>query len=85
MIFLAIFLLFQIEFPYFIFNFLSLALSILASNMPNADDIVVEDAVPPPVYIQMILPIAVFMFSVSYGAGMGPAIYTWSSELFSPR
>ena len=49
-------------------------MSILASNMPNADDVVVEDAVPPPVYVQMILPIAVFMFSVSYGAGMGPAI-----------
>jgi len=64
---------------------MTIALSILASNMPNADDIVVEDAVPPPVYVQMILPIAVFMFSVSYGAGMGPAIYTWSSELFSPR
>merc|ERR1719362_2079821 len=61
---------------------MTVALSILASNMPNADDIVVEDAVPPPVYVQMILPIAVFMFSVSYGAGMGPAIYTWSSELF---
>ena len=55
------------EIVHFIFNFLSLALSILASNMPNADDIVVEDAVPPPVYVQMILPIVVFMFSVSFG------------------
>merc|ERR1712083_736050 len=40
---------------------------------------------PPPMDVQMILPIAVVMFSLCYGAGFGPAIYTWSSELFPPR
>lgn len=63
---------------------MALALSILASNMPSMqqDD---SDTQPPPMHVQMILPIAVVMFSLCYGAGFGPAIYTWSSELFPPR
>jgi len=62
---------------------MTVALSILASNMPNDDD--VEDTGPQPIHVQMILPVAVIMFSLCYGAGFGPAIYTWSSELFPPR
>ena len=61
------------------------SLSVLASNMPNAEDIETPDSETTPIYLQFVLPIAVIMFSLSYGAGFGPAIYTWSSELFPPR
>ena len=77
-------------------SMMALALSILASNMPNAQDIALinnhsgsaDDPAlppPPPFHVQVTLPMAVFMFSLSYGAGFGPAMYTWSSELFPPR
>ena len=63
---------------------MGVALSVLASFMPNADDVAVsEDETP--AYVQLVLPMAVIMFSLCYGAGFGPAIYTWSSELFQPR
>lgn len=64
-------------------SLMAVALSILALNMPSANDVV--DTEPQPLHVQMILPVAVIMFSLCYGAGFGPAIYTWSSELFPPR
>ena len=65
-------------------TFMGVALSVLASFMPNAEDVAVsEDKTP--AYVQLVLPMSVVMFSLCYGAGFGPAIYTWSSELFQPR
>ena len=69
-------------------TFMGVALTVLASYMPSVDDTDdvtnVSDTVPN-TYVQLILPMAVIMFSLCYGAGFGPAIYTWSSELFQPR
>ena len=71
---------------------MAVALTILASNMPDLDDLnevedEVEDEVETttPLHIQILLPLAVVSFSFCYGAGFGPAVYTWSSELFPPR
>ena len=74
---------------------MSSALTLLASCIPNSNnglneaaEAVVEDAaveVSTPLYVQIILPMAVVAFSFCYGAGFGPAVYTWSSELFPPR
>ena len=69
---------------------MSSALTLLASCIPNSNGLneaAVEDAVEvsTPLYVQIILPMAVVAFSFCYGAGFGPAVYTWSSELFPPR
>ena len=69
---------------------MSSALTLLASCIPNfngLNEAAVEDAVEvsTPLYVQIILPMAVVAFSFCYGAGFGPAVYTWSSELFPPR
>ncbi len=72
---------------------MALALSILASNCRGIDSLASTEtepemeleAEPEPNYGQIVLPVAVLMFSLCYGAGFGPAIYTWSSELFPPR
>ena len=70
---------------------MSSALTLLASCIPNSNNGLneaVEDAaveVSTPLYVQIILPMAVVAFSFCYGAGFGPAVYTWSSELFPPR
>ena len=64
---------------------MGVALSVLASYMPDADDVTPSEENATPTYVQLILPMAVIMFSLCYGAGFGPAIYTWSSELFQPR
>lgn len=65
-------------------SLMTLALSILAGAMPNSDNI--EDSQnDDDAAFQILLPMAVLMFSLCYGAGFGPAIYTWSSELFPPR
>lgn len=63
------------------------ALSLLASFMPNTTTTTteVEQVTQAPLHVQIILPVAVVMFSLCYGAGFGPAIYTWSSELLPPR
>merc|ERR1719219_3187180 len=63
-------------------SLMTLALSVLASQMPNVDD---DGTSSSPMHIQLLMPISVILFSVCYGAGFGPAIYTWSSELFPPR
>ena len=60
-------------------------ISTLASNMPNTEDLDENEVEKTPLYVQILLPIAVISFSFCYGAGFGPAIYTWSSELFPPR
>ena len=71
---------------------MSSALTILASCLPNSNGLNeadnIEDGaieVSTPLYVQIILPMAVVAFSFCYGAGFGPAVYTWSSELFPPR
>jgi len=71
---------------------MSSALTLLASCLPNSDGLDeadnIEDGaieVSTPLYVQIILPMAVVAFSFCYGAGFGPAVYTWSSELFPPR
>lgn len=61
------------------------SLSILAISMPSSTDVDVKDETEIKLHMQLIPPISVIMFSVCYGAGFGPAIYTWSSELFPPR
>ena len=53
--------------------------------MPNTEDLDENEVEKTPLYVQILLPIAVISFSFCYGAGFGPAIYTWSSELFPPR
>ena len=63
---------------------MGVALIVLASYMPNADD-VTDSVTDTDTHVQLILPMAVIMFSLCYGSGFGPAIYTWSSELFQPR
>ena len=65
-------------------SLMTLALSVLASQMPNVDDDGTSSSTAS-VHIQLLMPISVILFSVCYGAGFGPAIYTWSSELFPPR
>merc|ERR1712025_1377715 len=69
---------------------MGVALTVLASYMPSMDKGTDDDVTNgsdsvPNTYVQLILPMAVIMFSLCYGAGFGPAIYTWSSELFPPR
>lgn len=69
-------------------TFMGVALTVLASYMPSVDtddDVTNASDTVPNTYVQLILPMAVIMFSLCYGAGFGPAIYTWSSELFQPR
>jgi MFS family permease len=65
-------------------SLMAVALSIIASSMPNSEDLDVE-VENKPLYMQMILPVSVILFSICYGAGFGPVFYTWSSELFPPR
>ena len=49
------------------------------------DKVLAEDGDKLEYIQQLLMPVAVVLFSLSYGAGFGPSIYTWSSELFPPR
>ena len=72
--------------------FMGLSMAFLSTGVPSADAMPDDDLGEAVggheglAYVkQLMMPVAVILFSLSYGAGFGPSIYTWSSELFPPR